>query len=137
MNTARELLASRRTADWDAAADGYGRALAALAATKKKPQLVALDAWMRDELPAAVAARHPPHVTQPELARAIEWKMTVGKVRPNLAKWAAEADARVVADASTRAFAQLAAGDFDRAFKTLTDPIKGTGPAAASALLAL
>jgi hypothetical protein len=27
---------------------------------------------MRDELPAAVAARRPPHVTQPELARAIE-----------------------------------------------------------------
>ncbi|HEX5829496.1 MAG TPA: hypothetical protein VFY16_00855, partial [Gemmatimonadaceae bacterium] len=48
-------------------------------------RLPELDRWYREELPVAIAARRPAHVTLPELVRLTEWKMARGVWRaPNL-----------------------------------------------------
>jgi hypothetical protein len=92
-----------------------------------------LERWYADELPRAVAAREPAHVTHDELVRVTEWKMARGIWRArNLALVRGNAPAAVVR-ASTEAFAAM------------PDPVKpiaalakldGVGPATASAVCA-
>jgi len=118
--------------------------------TKKKEALPALDRTMRSELPASIALRSPPHISQPELAAAVRWKMMRGKFRPRLQQYADAADGDEVVDASSAAFAaaqlvtqrlltdgkqaQRARGAVLGALSPLT-AIKGVGPATASGLL--
>jgi uncharacterized membrane protein YgcG len=90
---------------------------------------------MLRELPALLHARSPPKLTQPELARVVTWKLTKGKVRPNLQRYADEASPAAVEAASQKAFAFAAAGKLRPAIDALTE-LKGVGPATASAILA-
>lgn len=71
------LWSSTDTARWRAALKRYDAVIAGQAVTK----LADRDTWFRTELPAAIAARKPRHVTLPELVKLTEWKMSRGKWR--------------------------------------------------------
>ncbi len=105
----------------------------AVVAAQGVERLPDLDRWCREELPGAVAARTPAHVTHAELVRLTEWKMARGVWRaPNLVLVRGNDPAAVVAT-STAALAQV---------PHPTAPIKalatlgGVGPATASAVVA-
>jgi hypothetical protein len=79
------------------------------------------------------------YITKVELVEIMKWKLTRGKMRPLLAKIEA-LDEAVVQQATLNAINYLRGGyDEDqlrRAFDALTKPLKGVGPATASAVLA-
>jgi hypothetical protein len=76
-----DLWTSSTSKEWRAALARYEEVVAAQGVAR----LPELDRWYRDELPDAVAARRPAHVTLPELVRLTEWKMARGVWRaPNL-----------------------------------------------------
>ena len=122
--------------DWDTLDARYGKALARLAASaKSKCALPEVEgkAWA---VGAAAAEREPPALGGTEdLVAVVRWKLTRGKVRPNLLKWAGEhKDAAVVA-ASREAVARLAKGELvSKAMEPLT-ALKGIGPATAAYVL--
>ncbi|KAI7837728.1 hypothetical protein COHA_008450 [Chlorella ohadii] len=89
---------------WQAALDGYSEAVAG----KGKEGLPELDRWFHEELPAALRTRQPPHMTQPELVKLVDWKLKRGKWRPRLLDFAKQADPAAVEAASRAAFAALA-----------------------------
>jgi hypothetical protein len=100
---------------------------------QKSARLPALDRWYREELPGAIAARDPAHVTHSELVRLTEWKMARGVWRaPNLARVRGN-DPEAVKEASVEALATI---------PHPTDPVAilsrldGVGPATASAAVA-
>jgi hypothetical protein len=66
-------------AAWAAALAAYPAAVEARGGAK----LLALDRWVHDELPAAVRAREPRHLTHDELLRVVRWKMGRGVWRAN------------------------------------------------------
>jgi hypothetical protein len=117
-------------AAWQQALDGYDAAIAALPNAK----LAGHDAWYRQTLPSAVAARTPRHVTHEEMVRITEWKMARGVWRaPNLvlvrnnppgAVEAATGAAAALLDVPAKAVAAVSA-------------LGGVGPATASAVLAI
>lgn len=124
-----ELWSDPDAAAWRAALDRYPEAIAERAAER----LPALDGWYRDELPAAIAARTPPHLTRDELVRLTEWKMTRGEWRArNLVLVRGNAPEAVV-DASTAALA--AVPHPTRPISRLAE-LAGVGPATASAVAA-
>lgn len=79
------------------------------------------------------------YLTKAELVEIMKWKLTRGKMRPLLAKIEALDDS-LVQQATTNAINCLRGGlDEERlrsAFDALTKPLKGVGPATASAVLA-
>ena len=92
-----------------------------------------LDAWYRDELPAAIAARTPAHITHDELVRLTEWKMARGVWRaPNLVLVKGNVAQRVVS-VSTEALAAIPHPT--KPVATLAT-LAGVGPATASAVTA-
>ena len=118
---------SRRA--WRAALDAYPDVVAAQGVER----LPALDAWYREELPGAIAARRVPHATHAELVRTTEWKMARGVWRaPNLVRVKA-IDPAEVETASREALAL--APDPRKPVARLAE-LDGVGPATASALLA-
>jgi anti-sigma factor RsiW len=118
-----------RCEEWAAALAAYPAQVAAVG----DPKLVVLDDWYRDELPAAIVARRPAHVTRDELVRVVEWKMRRGAFRPrNLALARSNSD-EAVETASGEAFER--AGDVNAAIRRL-GILSGIGPATASAVLA-
>ncbi len=75
------LWPSRTLERWRTALAGYEDVVARQGVAK----LPERDQWYRRELPAAIAARRPRHITLAELVRLTEWKMSRGKWRaPNL-----------------------------------------------------
>ena len=118
------------------ASDDWRRALARyddVVARQDVAKLPALDAWYRDELPGAIAARMPPHVVHAELVSLTEWKMARGVWRaPNLVLVKGN-DPQAVVDASADALARLPHPTKPiAALATLA----GVGPATASAVVA-
>ena len=96
-------------------------------------RLPALDRWYHDELPAAIRARAPMHVTLDELARLTEWKMARGEWRArNLVLVRGNAPDAVV---STSADALAKAPHPTQPISTLAT-LDGVGPATASAVAA-
>lgn len=95
--------------------------------------LAALDAWYRDELPAAIAARPEPHVTHEELVRVTEWKMARGVWRGRNLALVRGNDAALVERTSAGA---LAAIPDPRKPIALLAELAGVGPATASAVAA-
>jgi hypothetical protein len=122
---------------WHAAApDTWRVALARyvdVVARQNVAALPELDAWYRDALPAALAARRLAHVTLPELVRLTEWKMARGVWRaPNLVLVRGN-DPETVVRASGEA---LAAMPHATAPIAALARLAGVGPATASAVTA-
>jgi len=125
----RTLWNSADAAAWRTALDRYPEVIAA----QEVKSLPALDAWYRDELPDAIAARRHPHVTHPELVKVTEWKMARGVWRArNLALVRGNDPALVVATSSD---ALGAVPDPVKPITTLAE-LAGVGPATASAVAA-
>lgn len=55
----------------------YDEAIEKTPLPNKPDPLAAVDAWRRTELPKAIAARSPPHMTKAELYRLVECKLSV------------------------------------------------------------
>jgi hypothetical protein len=114
---------------WRDALDSYDAVVEAQGVAR----LPELDAWYRDQLPAAIAERRAPHVTHDELVRTTEWKMARGIWRGrNLALVRGNAPAAVV----RRSTAALAAVPDPRLPIALLAELDGVGPATASAVAA-
>lgn len=95
--------------------------------------LAELDAWYRDELPGAIAARTPPHVTHNELVRLTRWKMSRGEWRARNLQLVEGNDPELVVATSVAALA--AVPDPRRPIAILSE-LAGVGPATASAVVA-
>ena len=114
---------------WRRALDSYE----AVVARQGVARLAELDAWYRDELPPAIAARRHAHVTLAELVKLTEWKMARGVWRGrNLALVRGNAPDVVIAT-STKALAAMP--DPTAPIATLAE-LDGVGPATASAVAA-
>jgi hypothetical protein len=123
------LWSSPSIADWR---DALGRYVDVVA-RQGVGRLAELDAWYRDELPAAIARRTTPHVTLDEIARLAEWKMARGVWRArNLALVRGNDPAEVIAT-STEALARI---PDPRAPIAALAELAGVGPATASAVAA-
>ncbi|XP_022139314.1 uncharacterized protein LOC111010256 [Momordica charantia] len=115
---------------WGEALSSYPSQIEALG----KPNLVSLDHFYRNELPNLLHKRNPnPYITTPELSKLMQWKLTRGKWRPRLLDFVSSLDESLVKLASQKAFQCLP--DISKAVSELT-PLKGVGPATASAVLA-
>uniref|UniRef100_A0A7N0SXH0 Uncharacterized protein n=1 Tax=Kalanchoe fedtschenkoi TaxID=63787 RepID=A0A7N0SXH0_KALFE len=119
--------------DFDGAApDQWSRELSSYAdrlGSLDKPDLIPLDEFYRNELPALIHARSPnPHITAPELVELMKWKLARGKWRPRLLDFVSSLDGEAVVSASRKAFEALP--DVSRAVTELT-VLKGVGPATA------
>ena len=123
------LWSSSSLPDWRKALAAYD----AVIARQDVAKLAARDAWYQTELPAAIAARRPRHVTHAELVQLTEWKMSRGKWRarnlvlvkgnPAPAVKAATAAGLALVPHPTAPIAKIA-------------ELEGVGPATASAVLA-
>lgn len=115
---------------WREALSSYPSKIEALG----KPNLVSLDDFYRNELPLLLHERNPsPYITTSELSKLMQWKLTRGKWRPRLLDFVSSLDESLVKLASQKAFQCLP--DISKAVSELT-PLKGVGPATASAVLA-
>lgn len=124
-----DLWSSDAPAPWHAALERY----ADVVARQGVARLAELDGWYREELPGAIAARRPAHLTLPELVRLTEWKMARGVWRaPNLVRVRGN-DAALVAETSTAALAKVPHPTAPIAALATLD---GVGPATASAAVA-
>ena len=122
---------------WDSdALERWTEALAsydAVVARQGVARLAELDRWYHDELPAAVRARDPAHVTLEDLAALTEWKMARGVWRARNLALVRGNDAAAVEERSAAALAKV---------PHPTGPIAelaqlaGVGPATASAVAA-
>ncbi|XP_056392536.1 uncharacterized protein LOC130285226 isoform X2 [Hyla sarda] len=99
----------------------------------KKKQLMELDKWYQEELPAKMAAQSHKSLTLEELGRLMEWKLMRGKFRPRLKQMVASNPAGTVESCTRKAFQLLP--DVSAAIDELCQ-LKGIGPATASAVLA-
>ncbi|XP_015230614.1 PREDICTED: uncharacterized protein LOC107085013 [Cyprinodon variegatus] len=102
-------------------------------AKDKKPKLLQLDKWYQEKLPALISSRPDKHLTQPELVKLMEWKLTRGKFRPRLQQLVASNSEETIQKCSRKAFNLLP--DVQAAIAELST-LKGVGPATASAVLA-
>ena len=76
-----DLWSSSSRTEWQNAFERYDDVVA----LQRVARLTELDTWCRNDLPIALAARRPAHVTLPELVQLTEWKMARGVWRaPNL-----------------------------------------------------
>ncbi|XP_038898858.1 uncharacterized protein LOC120086335 isoform X1 [Benincasa hispida] len=115
---------------WREALSSYSSQIEALG----KPNLASLDDFYRNELPRLLHKRNPnPYITTSELSKLMQWKLTRGKWRPRLLDFVSSLDESLVKLASQKAFQCLP--DIFKAVSELT-PLKGVGPATASAVLA-
>ncbi|KAL5019362.1 hypothetical protein ScPMuIL_005084 [Solemya velum] len=101
--------------------------------TEKGKELLSLDKWYQEELPALIQIRSKKHITHPELCKLMTWKLTRGKFRPRLTQLVQTNSEAVVTETSQRAFKQMP--DLKSAIKSLSE-LKAVGPATASAVLA-
>lgn len=124
-----DLWSDPSLAAWHDASDRYD----AVIAGQRVARLPELDRWYRHELPPAIAAREPAHVTLDELARLTEWKMARGEWRARNLVLVRGNDAAAVVDTSGRA---LAAAPHPTKPISMLAALAGVGPATASAVAA-
>ncbi|KAG0626278.1 hypothetical protein M758_2G116100 [Ceratodon purpureus] len=121
---------SEDTQEWREALDAYQERLEGLGNEK----LGELDEFYRLELPKVVAKRRPEaYITQDELVKVMDWKLSRGKWRARLQSFVAALSDDEVQEASQKAFAALP--NLKEAVSQLS-VLKGIGPATASAVLA-
>ncbi|KYO32487.1 uncharacterized protein LOC106737444 isoform X2 [Alligator mississippiensis] len=95
--------------------------------------LAGLEKWYQEELPAALAGRKEKHLTQGEVVKLMQWKLTRGKFRPRLQQLVATNSQETVERCTRKAFQLLP--DVAAAITELSQ-LKAIGPATASAILA-
>ncbi|XP_030256984.1 uncharacterized protein LOC115571634 [Sparus aurata] len=127
------LFACEDPATWRGVYEKYWDVVEAKAKGKKPGKLLNLDKWYQEELPTLISSRPDKHVTQSELVKLMEWKLTRGKFRPRLQQLAASNSEDAVEKCSRKAFSLLP--DMQAAIAELSS-LKGVGPATASAVLA-
>lgn len=123
------LWSSPDPARWRLALRRYDAVIASQGVTK----LPERDRWYRQELPEAIAARKPRHVTLPELVKLTEWKMSRGKWRARNLVLVKGNSAEAVKAATA---AGLALAPHPTAPITKIAELEGVGPATASAVTA-
>lgn len=114
---------------WREALERYDDVIAAQGVKR----LAELDRWYQDELPPAIARRHPAHVTHAELVKASEWKMARGVFRARNLVLVKGNDPDVVVKTSTDALSRIPDPGAPIAALAKLD---GVGPATASAIAA-
>eukprot|EP00112_Aurelia_sp_Birch-Aquarium-sp1_P005926 Seg1666.18 transcript_id=Seg1666.18/GoldUCD/mRNA.D3Y31 product="hypothetical protein" protein_id=Seg1666.18/GoldUCD/D3Y31 len=99
---------------------------------KKKKELRLLDSWFQNDLPKAISARSPRHVTKEEIIKLMKWKLMRGKFRPRLTQLVEQNSVDDVKTISENAFKKPrnVAGPIKELSK-----LKAIGPATASAIL--
>ncbi|XP_019395402.1 PREDICTED: uncharacterized protein LOC109313369 [Crocodylus porosus] len=95
--------------------------------------LARLEKWYQEELPAALAGRKEKYLTQGEVVKLMQWKLTRGKFRPRLQQLVATNSQETVEHCTRKAFQLLP--DVAAAITELSQ-LKAVGPATASAILA-
>ncbi|XP_054849603.1 uncharacterized protein LOC129339027 isoform X2 [Eublepharis macularius] len=116
---------------WRLALNAYWEVLEAKG--KKKKDLVVLDKWYQEELPAAIAERKTRYLTREDLVKLMDWKLSRGKFRPRLQQLVATNSTESVESCTEKAFRLLP--DVAAAITELSK-LKAVGPATASAILA-
>ncbi|KAK5850697.1 hypothetical protein PBY51_001552 [Eleginops maclovinus] len=127
------LFACEEPETWRRVFGKYWDVVGAKSKAKKPGKLLNLEKWYQEELPTLISSRPDKHVTQPELVRLMEWKLTRGKFRPRLQQLVASNSEDTVERCSRKAFNLLP--DVKAAIAELSS-LKGVGPATASAVLA-
>jgi hypothetical protein len=123
------LWTSAALKEWRRALESYEHVITRQGVTR----LPELDRWYRQDLPAALHARRPAHVTLTELVRLTEWKMARGVWRqPNLVRVRGN-DAPEVSKTTADALKQI---PHPTAPIATIASLDGVGPATASALMA-
>ncbi|XP_049419789.1 uncharacterized protein zgc:112496 [Epinephelus fuscoguttatus] len=127
------LFACEDPATWRSVYGKYWDVVEARSKAKKPGKLLNLEKWYQEELPTLISSRPDKHVTQSELVKLMEWKLTRGKFRPRLQQLVASNSEDTVEKCSRKAFSLLP--DVQAAIAELSS-LKGVGPATASAVLA-
>lgn len=124
-----ELWSSSSPAKWRDALERYESVIA----KQNVAKLADRDAWYRNELPKAIAARAKPHVTLPELVKLTEWKMSRGEWRARNLVLVSGNDARTVSGTTATGLSMI-----PHPTKPISEIAKldGVGPATASAVAA-
>jgi DNA uptake protein ComE-like DNA-binding protein len=125
----RNLWASDSTDAWQEALSSYE----SVVAKQGVARLADLDRWARNDLPAGIAARNPPHVTHAELVKVAEWKMARGVWRGRNLALVRGNEPEAVVTTSAAALKQVPHPTAPIA--TLAQ-LAGVGPATASAVVA-
>jgi hypothetical protein len=123
------LWESQSCAEWSLALSRYPSVIE----RQGSALLLKRDPWYRQELPDLIAARPEPYVTRGELVWVVEWKMARGVWRARNLHLARSNEPEQVESATKAAFALV---DEPRKALKAFDPLKGVGPATASAVLA-
>ncbi|RVE59639.1 hypothetical protein OJAV_G00190490 [Oryzias javanicus] len=118
---------------WRKVYEKYWNVVDAKAQGKKTGNLLKLDKWYQEELPAQISSRAEKYITLSELVKLMQWKLTRGKFRPRLQQLVASNSEDTVEKCSRKAFSLLP--DVQAAISELSS-LKGVGPATASAVLA-
>ncbi|ETV96347.1 hypothetical protein H310_10508 [Aphanomyces invadans] len=96
-------------------------------------KLKTLEKWFHTDLPPLVQAQG--YITQPQLSKLMEWKLSKGKWRPRLQSFVDALPDKQVRELSKKAFDACKKKSYRDATATLSE-LKGVGPATASAVLA-
>ncbi|XP_008312425.1 uncharacterized protein zgc:112496 [Cynoglossus semilaevis] len=127
------LFNCKEPATWRRMFEKYWDVVEAKSKSKKPGKLWNHETWYQKELPTLISSRPDKHVTQSELVKLMEWKLTRGKFRPRLQQLVASNSEDTVEKCSRKAFSLLP--DVQAAIAELSS-LKGVGPATASAVLA-
>lgn len=125
----KKLWISDAPEDWTKALESYEDVVARQGVTP----LVQLDRWYREELPDAIAARQPAHVTHAEIVKLTEWKMARGVWRARNLILVLGNDPQLVVKTSGDALAKI---PHPTAPIAALAELAGVGPATASAVVA-
>ena len=123
----KKLWTSESLEDWKSALSRYDDVVA----RQRVAALADLDRWYRRDLPGAIAARQPAHVTLAEIVKATEWKMARGVWRARNLVLVRGNDPRLVVKLSSDALATV---PHPSAPIAQLAELAGVGPATASAV---
>ncbi|RQM24510.1 hypothetical protein B5M09_003249 [Aphanomyces astaci] len=142
------LWKSADAAEWRAMYDTYDNVRESLEVRMELDKLEALEKWFHAELPLLVRAQG--YITQSQLSKLMQWKLSKGKWRPRLQSFVDALTDKQVQDLSTKAFVACTKKSYREATAVLSE-LKGVrstclsiefltafqvGPATASAVLA-
>ncbi|XP_031564028.1 uncharacterized protein LOC116299507 [Actinia tenebrosa] len=120
---------------WQETFELYELILKRKAKEKKKDkgkELIELDNWFQQELPAVIDKREERYLTKEELIKLMQWKLSRGKFRPRLVDLIKSNSPETISENTRMAFKLLP--NIEKSIKKLSE-LKGVGPATASAIL--